>query len=349
MRLFKGWKGWVSGIPLFFRYLTTFKYIAFVFCPMGRPTQEASGSQKEPSERTLSPTASLAQEERSRRIVGNHGLAIRSFRTMAPLDDKVKEGLERNFRITITYMREGDPNRAIIGMRKFSMLMHELDERQLWHGLETLKRISSNSERGNELRYHASEMLNLVESELWVRLGGLAEAGMDKGADPQVRANAFTMIAWLYPRLIRQLAERTKPNAIVGDAEEDGKAGASLPAWNASAVRIAMEDAAKQHSARMSEEAHEVEKKMAYSILTVVFEDNEVDRRVYEAAFYAFENIDSPIMSNMLTKDMQGFELRGTSGNVFSGETARRASPAPESEHPIEFEEQDFQMRIERE
>lgn len=266
-------------------------------------------------------------------VVGNEGLSIPSFRTKEPLGEEARGGLESNFRRTMMYLRYGDPNKAIIGMRKFSMLMHQLNEKELWHGLETLKEVSSDFERGNELRFNAAQMLDLVESELWLRLGVLAETGGDKSADPKTRINAFKSMEWLYPRLNKYIAERDKPQTqAIGNAEEDGKAGVGLPAWNAGAVRVAMEEAAKLHASSMSSGALEVERKMAHSILTVVYQDDEGDRRVYEAAFHAFDTIDSPIMSNMITTDLKGFQLRGGSGGTSSDESWRDGVPRfPES------------------
>ena len=346
MRLFKGLKGWVSGIPVNFRASaifplipTRFIYFAFVFCPIwvDQPMNSNKGAAL-PRELHLSqkPDSPATNRYTPGAVLGNEGLSIKPFRSKEPLEDEAKSGLETNFRRTIMYIRYGDPNKAIIGMRKFSMLMHQLNEKQLWHGLETLKEVSSDFERGNELRFNASQMLDHVESELWVRLGVFVETGNDKFADPGLRANAFKSMEWLYPKLNKLLAERANPeNAVVGDAQEDGKVGAGLPAWNGQAVRIAMEEAAKAHSSSMSEGARQIERKMASAILTIVFgNDNKVDKKVSEAAFQAFDHIDSPVMTDMLTKDMQGFQFGGRSSGSSSAPSAWRESGAPRNEDP---------------
>jgi hypothetical protein len=254
------------------------------------------------------PDSSATRNSRpSGAVIGNEGLAIKPFGAKEPLEDGPRNGLGTNFRRTMMYIRHGDPNLAIIGMRKFSMLMHQINEKELWHGLETLKEASSDSERGNELRFNALQMLNLVESELWLRLGALAETGKNKSADPEARVNAFKGMEWLYPRLIKHLADQTKPKnadgkpkeAVAGDAETDGKVAAGLPAWSADSVRAAMEEYAKEHFAGMRSAALAVEEKMAGAILKVATSGKD-DEAVCDAAFQALNGIDSPVLTRML-------------------------------------------------
>jgi hypothetical protein len=288
------------------------------------------------------PDSSAIQNRRPSGVVlGNEGLSIPSFRTKETLTEEARGGLGTNFRRTLMYIRHGTPETAIIGMRKFSMLMNQLNEKELWHGLETLKEARSDYERGKELNFNASQMLDHVESELWVRLGALVETGGDKCANPEARANAFKGMEWLYPRLSKHLADQNKPkNAVAGDAEEDGKIGAGLPAWNASSVRIAMEEAAKVHASSMSAGALDVERKMAYAILSVVYREGEVDKIVFEAAFRAFDHIDSPVMTRMLTKDMESFQFgKKPSG----GAPWESGKPLPE---PPEFDITDLDPRM---
>jgi hypothetical protein len=279
-------------------------------------------------------------------VVGNKGLVIRGFGSKNVLGEEARGGLETDFKRIMLHIKNGDSDIAIIAMDKFKLLMHQLDKKQLGHGLETLKKACSDSERGEELQYYASQTLDHVESELWLRLGALAETGKDKCADPEARINSFKEIEWIYPMLIMHLANRAKPEtAVAGDAEEDGKVAAGLPAWNAEAIRIAAAEAAKARASSMKEGARRVEEGMAKAILTVAYAGRgEDDKNVIIAAEKALLHIDSPIMRRM----MGTFQMIEDSSqwDRVSLDPLEGDASAAKLHHEFEIRDLDHRMRI---
>lgn len=154
------------------------------------------------------------------------------------------------------------------------------------YGLKTLLRIAD----------------KLGEEKLLEAIATLSEEVLlDRNASLLLRTNAIDRVVELYARVAEMRKEKAEKNGdgevVIGSAKEEGAAQAGLPAFNADAVRAAMEERGKGGVNPFTNE-----EKMAVALLTLAHANpREESEFVISAAEDALYKIDSPVLDRIMT------------------------------------------------
>lgn len=177
------------------------------------------------------------------------------------------------------HLKEGTPYQALYALNKLAVIADQVGEKELWHALSAL-----------------------------------SDVAMNKKTDSSVKVGAIEMLELIYPRAIMRKMERLDRGKSIEESfgEDENAAQTGLPAREVDLDSLLATFIAETGGNNGEFNSSEAEAKMASAILSIVFAEDPPEKEVDEAAFRAFNNIDSPILTDMITKEANPYRF----GNV---------------------------------